>query len=75
MLHKILVGKLEFTEEGTTDFANATRENIGKKINVAFGEQILTSPTVNEEITDGRATFCNYQGYDELMIIFNKFVK
>lgn len=67
--------ELEFTEEGTTDFANATRENIGKKINVAFGEQILSSPTVNEEITVGRAILGNYQGHDELMIIFNKFVK
>ena len=67
--------ELEFTEEGKTDFANATRENIGKKINVAFGEQILSSPIVNEEITDGRAILGNCQGYDELMIIFNKFVK
>ncbi|MBQ6825082.1 MAG: hypothetical protein IJP34_00290 [Clostridia bacterium] len=67
--------QLEFTEEGTTNFANATKENIGKKICIVFDEQILSSPVVNAEITDGIAVIANYESYDELISFFNKLVK
>ena len=67
--------QLEFSQEGTANFANATRENIGKRISIVLDEQILSSPTVVDEITDGIVIISNYNNYDELISFFNKLVK
>lgn len=67
--------QFEFTEDGTVKFANATRENIGKKIYIVSNEQILSSPTIPAEITDGIAIINNFESYDELISFFNILVK
>lgn len=67
--------QLEFNEQGTIAFANATKENIGKKMHIVLDEQILSSPTVVDEITDGIVIISNYESYDELISFFNKLVK
>lgn len=64
--------ELEFTQEGSENFASATRENIGKKLSVVSGEQVLSSPVVNEEITGGKAIISSNIDYDELLSLFNK---
>lgn len=46
---------LEFTEDGKKAFAEATQNNIGKKINIMLDNSIISSPTVNAAITDGSA--------------------
>jgi len=38
-------------------------------------EQIVSSPTVVDEITDGIVIISNYNNYDELISFFNKLVK
>lgn len=67
--------QFEFTEDGTVKFANATRENIGKMIYIVSNEQILSSPTIPAEITDGIAIINNFESYDELISYFNILVK
>lgn len=66
--------ELEFTQEGSESFASATRENIGKNINVVLGEQVLSSSMVNAEITGGKAIISSNISYDELISLFNKIV-
>ena len=66
--------QLEFNEQGTIAFANATKENIGKKMYIVLDEQILSSPMVVDEITDGVVIISNYESYDELISFFNKLV-
>ncbi|MEA4815831.1 MAG: protein translocase subunit SecD [Lachnospiraceae bacterium] len=44
---------LEFDEEGTKLFAEATQSNIGKRIAILLDDEILMAPTVKSEITDG----------------------
>ena len=47
---------LEFNPEGTKIFAQASKEFLNKKIAIILdGEQLLTAPTVQTVITDGRA--------------------
>ena len=67
--------QLEFTEDGTVDFANATKENLGKKIHIVSGEKILSSPTVYEEITDGVVVIANVENFDLLISFFNELVE
>ena len=47
--------KLQFTNEGKTKFAEATKNNIGKQIAIVLDETVQSAPTVNAEITDGNA--------------------
>ena len=67
--------RLELTEEGASCFANATRENKGKKINIVLAEHILSSPMIEDEITGGIVIISNHQSYDEMISYFNKLVK
>jgi preprotein translocase subunit SecD len=46
---------LEFTSEGTQKFASITKRNIGKPIAIFIDGYPITSPIVNQEISDGRA--------------------
>lgn len=49
------VVKLTFTGEGKEKFAEATRNNVGKKISIWMDDIMLSAPTVNSEISDGTA--------------------
>ncbi len=46
---------LEFDSEGADMFAEITKRNIGKPLPVFLDGQILTSPTIQAEITGGKA--------------------
>ncbi len=50
-----IVVSLEFSSEGAKKFAEATQQNIGKPIIIMLDENIISAPTVNEAITDGKA--------------------
>lgn len=46
---------LEFNEEGTKLFAQATADNIGKPIGIVLDDEMVSSPVVNSVIKDGKA--------------------
>ncbi|MCR5792087.1 MAG: protein translocase subunit SecD [Lachnospiraceae bacterium] len=47
--------KLEFNEEGTQKFAEATQKNLNKIIYIVYDEEVVSAPTVQAAITDGNA--------------------
>lgn len=47
---------LEFDEEGTTAFAEATAANIDETIDIVLDGETKSSPTVNSVISDGKAS-------------------
>lgn len=57
--------RLEFTPEGTEKFAKATKDNIGKTIEIVMDDEILTKPVVNAEITDGEAVIEGSHSFEE----------
>ncbi len=52
--NKIVVN-LEFNQKGKEDFKKATEENIGNPIFIMLDEEIISAPTVNAVIPDGKA--------------------
>ena len=46
---------LEFDEEGTKLFAEITKRNLNKRVAILIDGEIITNPTVNSEIPDGKA--------------------
>ena len=46
---------LEFNEEGKELFAKATQDNLNKRILIVLDEEVVSAPTVNSAITDGKA--------------------
>lgn len=46
---------LSFNSEGTKLFAEITKRNIGKNVAIFLDGQIISNPTVNQEITGGEA--------------------
>lgn len=50
------VVSLEFTEEGTEKFAEATEQQIGKQMSIWMDDIMVSAPTVNETITEGKAS-------------------
>lgn len=46
---------LQFDAEGTKLFADITSRNVGKRVAILLDGQVLSAPTVNTPITDGRA--------------------
>ncbi len=49
------VVQLQFTNEGKTKFAEATKEMLNKTISIWMDDQEISAPTVNSVITDGNA--------------------
>lgn len=56
---------LEFNEEGTKLFAEATAANIGQIIHIVMDEEIISSPVVQTEITNGQAMITGQFGGEE----------
>ena len=50
-----VVVSLEFNQKGKEDFKKATEANIGKPIFIMLDNEIISAPTVNAVIPDGRA--------------------
>ncbi len=50
-----IVVSLEFNQKGKEAFKKATEENIGKPIFILLDNQIISAPTVNTVIPDGKA--------------------
>ena len=50
-----IVVNIEFDEQGTEDFAKATEENLDSILFIYLDDSIISAPTVNEVITDGKA--------------------
>ncbi len=48
------VVSLTFSDAGKTAFAEATTNNVGKKIHIVYDGAYISSPVVNEAITDGK---------------------
>ncbi|MDR0958430.1 MAG: protein translocase subunit SecD [Clostridiales bacterium] len=49
------VVSLEFTNEGTTKFEQATRDNVGKSLGIYLDEDLISNPTVNSAIIGSSA--------------------
>ncbi len=47
---------LELNDEGTQKFADATGKYIGQKISIYLDDEMISDPTVNSQITGGRAS-------------------
>ena len=45
---------LTFDDEGTTAFAEATKDNIGNQIMIVYDGEVISAPVVQTEITDGQ---------------------
>ncbi|MDB5194436.1 MAG: protein-export rane protein SecD, preprotein translocase subunit SecD, partial [Parcubacteria group bacterium] len=60
-----LVG-LEFTSEGADLFAKITKENIGKPLAVILDGQVLSAPTIQGEITGGKAQITGVPSADQV---------
>ncbi len=46
---------LEFSPEGKQRFAQATANNVGRRILIVMDDQVISAPVVNSAITDGNA--------------------
>ena len=57
--------QLKFTPDGTKKFADATRNNLGKVIEISMDDQVLTNPVVNTEITEGEAVIEGTRTFEE----------
>lgn len=58
--------ELNLTEEGGKKFAEATKANIGKPINIVYDGEVISNPQVNEEITGGQAIISGNFTYEEV---------
>lgn len=58
--------ELNLTEEGKKKFADATKANIGKPINIVYDGEVISNPMVNEAITGGQAIISGSFTYEEV---------
>lgn len=56
---------LTFNDEGAKKFADVTSKNIGKQISISMDNKVLSSPTVNSVIDQGKATITGSFTLDE----------
>ena len=54
-----------FTEEGKTTFAEATTNNVGKRIAIIYDGMIYSNPVVQEAITQGQCQISGMTSYEE----------
>ncbi len=59
------VVSLTLTKEGTEVFGKTTSSSIGKKLPIVFDDQIISNPTVQSAITDGRAEITGMEDFEE----------
>jgi protein-export membrane protein SecD len=56
---------IEFDGDGAKMFAQITKENVGKRIAIYLDGQMISAPTVQTEITDGKAVITGNFTLDE----------
>lgn len=59
------VVNLEFSDEGSKKFADATLKNVGRQIAILLDGEILTNPVVREPILGGRAEISGQRDLEE----------
>ena len=59
------VVNLEFSDEGKEKFADATLQNVGRKIAILLDGEVLTDPVVREPILGGRAEISGQRDLEE----------
>lgn len=62
---KVPVVTLKFDAEGTTKFAAATKEFIGQIIYIVLDDEVISYPTVQDEITTGEAIITGQRDIEE----------
>ena len=55
---------LELNASGTKKFAAATKESIGSNISIIYDGTVVSSPTVQSAITDGKAEISGQESYE-----------
>lgn len=63
--NKKYVVELTLTDEGTTKFAVATGANVGNQIAIVYDGEIISAPTVQQQITGGTAQITGDFTYEE----------
>lgn len=56
---------LEFTSAGKKAFAEATEKYLGQAISIVLDDKVISAPTVQAKITDGKAVITGIGNYDE----------
>ncbi|ADU51361.1 protein-export membrane protein SecD [Thermaerobacter marianensis DSM 12885] len=59
------VVQLQFNPQGTEKFAEATRKFLGSPISIVLDDQVISSPKVNDVITNGRAEITGIPTFEE----------
>lgn len=62
---KEYVVKLTLTDEAAVTFAEVTAESIGESIAIIYDEELLSSPTVQQAITDGQPYITGMTTFEE----------
>ena len=55
---------LEFTAQGTTKFSQATGKLTGDTMYIKLGDEVISAPTVNEQITSNSAQITGLESYE-----------
>lgn len=61
----IPIVQITFDEQGGQLFQELTKNNIGKRLAIFVGGQLVSAPTVQQEITGGTAVITGSQNFDE----------
>lgn len=59
------VVSLQFTDEGTKKFAEATSMNVGSPIYIIYDNAVVSAPTVQSAITDGNAVINKINSFED----------
>jgi len=60
-----VVVRIEFNEQGTEKFRDFTRENVNEYLAVFYNGRLLTAPTINEPIPNGKAEITGFKSLQE----------
>ena len=67
--------QIKLTTDGAASFFEATKQNIGKKLNISVDGTVLSSPTVYDEIETDEFIIANNQSDKELLELFDALTK
>lgn len=63
---------LEFDSQGTEDFKNATTALVGEQLGICLDGEVISAPTVQQALTDGKATISGSFTYDTASTLANQ---